>query len=81
MYAANSDFPAQHLQAAVLNHFLDHNGLATADELLHRAPEAIRTLPVYEGVLALVAQVRQRLHDFAVMCTLRFRSMAGSSTA
>ena len=81
MYAAKSDCAAPHLQAAVLNHFLDHSGLATADELLHRAPEAIRTLPVYEAVLALVAQVRQRLHDFAVMCTPRFSLMAGSSTA
>ena len=43
----------------MLNHFLDQEGLVTADELLHRAPEAIRTLPVYEGVLGLVAQVRQ----------------------
>jgi hypothetical protein len=46
------------MQAAVLNHFLDQEGLVTADELLHGAPEAIRTLPVYEGVLGLVAQVR-----------------------
>ena len=45
------------LQAAILNYFLEKEGLANAEQLVHRGPEAIRTLPVYEGVLGLVAQV------------------------
>jgi hypothetical protein len=55
-----------HMQAAILNHFLDKEGLSAAEELVHRCPEAIRTLPIYEGVLGLVAQV---LRGFRRNCT------------
>jgi hypothetical protein len=45
------------LQAAILNYFLEKEGLVNAERLVHRGPEAVRTLPVYEGVLGLLAQV------------------------